>query len=339
MTKTRQIICNYQNLIDGPPMSREQMYSQACSNDRVTIDAWRDKWLFNITANKKRFGSFAEHSLGKLWGTFQNQPCIIVGSGPSLKYNVATLLENHTVPVVSCLHNFHLMEDSGIKVDFYVSLDAGELTIGEVSEGGKNTPEGYWNLTKEKTLLCYIGTHPELLEKWQGKVYFFNAPVPDDSFRAEVEKIENFQMQVSNGGNVLGACLYVAKGILGCNPIAFMGSDFSFGYDHKFHAWDSKYDQNLGTCIYLTDVFGNRVLTWQSYANFKTWFDWVCVNVPGLWINCTEGGCLGSYSAGNINQIKYMDLTDFLKMYQMSAYVKEQCLNPDISPKNVPILF
>ena len=329
MTKVREIICSYQNLIDGPPAQPEQMYAQACSNDKVTINSWRPIWIANVKANHDRFGSFKEVGLGKLWGQFQNKPCIVVGSGPSLKQNAHVLLENKGIPVVSCLHNFHYLEDLGAHVDYYVTLDAGEITIKEVSEGGSKTEEEYWALTKSKKLIAFIGTSPRLLEKWQGEVYLFNCPVPDKDYEDAVKEVEVFNTMISNGGNVLGACLYIAKGIFGCNPIAFMGADFSFGYNHKFHAWDSSYDKTMGQCIQLTDIFGNRVLTWQSYANFKTWFDYIVSRVPGLWINASEGGCLGSYPHGNIRQLQYMDLSDFLKMYQMNEHLKEQCLAPE----------
>lgn len=331
----REIICQYQNLIDGPPARPEQLYSQACSNDKTTIDAWRHTWIGNVKANHEKFGPFKDRGLGKLWGAFQNMPAIVVGSGPSLKRNAHHLKKNKEIPVISCLHNFHFLEDLGVHVDFYVSLDAGEITVGEVSEGGSKSETEYWAMTKGKTLLAFIGSSPRLLEKWQGDIYFFNCPVPDEAYESEVKKIESFNTMVSNGGNVLGACLYIAKGILGCNPIAFMGADFSFGYTHKFHAWDSKYDANIGHCVRLTDVYGNRVLTWQSYANFKAWFDYIVSNVPGLWINVTEGGCLGSYPEGNILQLKYMDLEKFLDMYQMHEHLREQCLSPEKEQKTI----
>lgn len=339
MPSVREIICNYQNLIDGPPARPEQLYTQACSNDKTTIDHFGQTWLSNIRANKARFGSFKEKGLGLLFGKFQNQPCIVVGAGPSLKQNAHVLKDNKNIPVVSCLHNFHFLEDLGARVDFYVSLDAQEVTIEEVSEGGSKSEDEYWAMTAGKTLLAYIGSSPRLLEKWQGEIYFFNCPIPDPGFEAKVDEIEVFNTSVSNGGNVLGACLYIAKAFLGCNPIAFMGADFSFGYTHKFHAWDSKYDKTMGHCVRLTDIYGNRVLTWQSYANFKAWFDYVVCSVPGLWVNCTEGGCLGSYPEGNIMQLKYMDLKDFLAMYAMNEHIRPQCVAPDLVVKQKTILF
>jgi hypothetical protein len=58
--------------------------------------------------------------------------------------------------------------------------------------------------------------------------------------------------------------------------------------------------------VRATDVFGHRVKTWQSYYNFKCWFESRACSVPGTYINATEGGILGSYPEGNIEQIKQM---------------------------------
>ena len=340
MAKTREIICDYQQYIDAPPqgVSQKSLYGQACSNDSDTVKNWRKIWLKNVTENAKRFGPFRDKGIGQLHGTHRNLPAVVIGSGPSLQENAAGLLELPAgIPVVSCLHNFHFLEDLGVRVDYYVSLDAGEVTIEEVSEGGAKTPEEYWALTKDRTLLCYVGSDPGLIERWQGKVYFFNCRIPDESLNAELNKVEKFNTVVSSGGNVLGAAAYIAKAIFGCNPLVFLGADFSFSYKHKFHGWDSKYDKDIGQCVRMTDVFGNSVLSWQSYANFKSWFDWLTMAVPGTYINCTEGGTFGAYPGGNIKSVKQMALKDFIVMQSLCDRVAEVCKNPETD--TVTILF
>lgn len=336
MGKTAEIICEYQPYIDRAPLAPKALYGQACSNDKVTVDSWRDIWIKNYRLNHAKFGPFIDKGIGKLHGRFRNKPAIVVGSGPSLKLNAKTLLENTgEIPVISCLHNFHFLEDMGVKVDYYVSLDAGPLTIEEVSEGGSKTPDEYWAMTKGKTLLAYVATDPKLLENWQGEVYFFTCPLPDLKILEEFDSVEPFHTFVSTGGNVLGASMYIAKGIFGCNPIALMGADFSFSYLDKFHGWDSKYDQSLGQYLRTTDVYGHSVKTWQSYANFKSWFDWVAESIPGLWINCTEGGTWGAYPGGNIRSVIQLDLKDFLRMQNMCEELREQCENPKTDIKKI----
>lgn len=333
--KKSEIVLEYQNYIENPPIAPSQMFSNACSSDGVTVNTWRKIWIDNVTANHKRFGSFKEHGIGKLFGSQKLKPCIIAGSGPSLARNGDELKDRGDIPLVSCLHNYQFFEDRGIDVDYYVTLDAGEVVVEEVYEGGKKTPDEYWESTKNKTLIAFVGTNPQLFDKWKGKVYLYNAPVPDAEYMAELDKLEPFNTYISNGGNVLGACLYFAKAILGCNPIAFVGADFSFSYDKKFHAWNSKYDSKLGYVIKACDVFGNKVLTWQSYYNFKNWFDYIALTVPGIYINCTEGGTFGAFTDGNIMAVRQMDLSDFLEMYLMHDQVRVACEKPETNEKRL----
>ena len=335
MGRKAEIILEFQNYIEHPPVAPSQLYRQACSNDDTTIDAWRKIWISNTQANKKRFGSFKEKGIGKLFSKHALMPAVIAGSGPSLKVNGHKLKNRGNIPLISCLHNFHFFEDAGVHVDYYVTLDAGEIVLSEVSEGGKLTPEEYWERTKDKKLLAFIGTDPKLFEKWQGEVYFFSCPLPDAKLEQDLREIENFNTVVSNGGNVLGACLYIAKGIFGCNPIAFVGADFAFGYDKKFHAWDSRYDAQLGVVLKAIDVYGNKVLTWPSYANFKAWFDWVACKIPGIYINCTEGGTFGAYPDGNIMAVRQMELEGFLNMYHAYENLRGQCENPEVADKRI----
>lgn len=333
--KTREITLEFSPTIPRPPVAPKQLYAQACSSDEITVNSWRKQWVSQVKENHARFGPFKDRGLGKLYGKLKNQPCIVVGSGPSLKHNVEDLKDTKGIAVISCLHNFQFLEDNGVKVDYYTTLDAGRITIEEVSEGGKKTADEYFALTKDKTLIAFTGSHPELIAKWQGQVYWYAAPIPNEEVMAEIEAVEPFHTYVSSGGNVLGASFYIAKAIMGANPIVFVGADFAFGYDQKFHAWDSKYDANQGHVVHAVDVFGNRVKTWQSYYNFKCWFESRACVVPGLYINATEGGILGSYPDGNIEPIKQMALCDVIKMYSISEAVKGQCESPEVADKKI----
>lgn len=339
--KKAEVFLEYQNLISDPPATPQQLYAQACSNDEPTLTSWHQTWVEQIRENKKRFGSFKKHDLKEIFGLYQYKPVIIAGAGPSLKGNAAELKNRRNIPLVSCLHNFHYFEDLGLAPEFYVTLDAGPVTVSEVSEGGTKTEEEYWEITKDRTLLAFIGSYPELLRKWKGKILFFNCPMPGGAQGKAIsqafDEIEKFHQFVSTGGNVLGACLYIAKAYMGAHAVIFTGADFCFSYDHKFHAWDSKYDKNIGHCIGLMDVYGIRRKTWQSYANFKSWFECAALKIPGLWINATEGGTLGAYPHGNLDCFKYMDLADVFKMLHMNDHIRGSVEQP--TDENNVILF
>jgi hypothetical protein len=335
-----EIILDYQNYIETPPVSTDRLYSQACASDAITLTSWEAIWLKNMKENRATLGPFEKVGIGQLFGSQKYRPVIIAGSGPSLKVNAHLLKDRGDIALISCLHNFHFLEEVGARPDYYVSLDAGPVVLEEVSEGGSKSADEYWAMTKDRTLIAYTGSHPDLFKKWQGKIYVFSAVVPKDSFLESAREIDAFETYLSTGGNVLGACFYLAKAIMGANPIAFVGADFCFSYERKFHAWDSKYDASLGYVVKAIDVYGNKVLSWQSYQNFKAWFDCMAVKVPGLYVNCSEGGTLGAYAEGNIMAIRQMELEKFIAMYHMHEDVRFQCENPGAKdPKNRTILF
>lgn len=344
--KTATIVLEYQNVIPGPPAPPQALHARACANDTTTVDYWRDIWISQTRENHATVGSFAAHSVGKLYNRWRHRPAVVAGSGPSLAGNGAQLKDRGEIPLVSCLHNFHFFEDRGITPDVYVSLDAGPIVLDELSEGGLLSPDEYWARTAGKTLACFIGSHPDLVRRWRGEVLFFNAVIPDDGIRAAMSAIEPFNLYLGNGGNVLGASTYLAKAVLGCNPIAFVGADFCFDYarvvdgkaKQRFHGWDSQYDKNIGECLPVTDIYGNKRKSWPSYLGFKAWQEYVACTTPGIWFNCSEGGTLGAYPEGNIAQFTYMDLERFLNMYLVNEQIEQHCKTPQAGPP-IPLLF
>lgn len=331
MKRTVELELEYQPYIPGLPGGGTvlDLRGQSTKADAVTIQAWAETWLNQTKINRERFGSFHDKSIGELYCKAERQPVIIAGAGPSLQFNGEHLKNKGDIPLLSCLHNFHYMEDRGIPVDYYVTLDAGEITIGEVSEGGEKTADEYWEISKDRTLLCFTATHPKLLEKWKGKILFFSAPLCDKAYMDRMAEIsDGFNCPVSTGGNVLGACLYIAKAFMGANPVAFVGADFAF-YNKKFHAWNSKYDLSMGQTVRAYDVFGNVCHTWPSYFGFKAHFEIVALSNPGLWINCSEGGILGAYADGNIQQILQIPLQTFLAQWKLHKHdrIKTACTN------------
>lgn len=330
-----EIYLEYQPLIHEPPIAPETLFHNASLNDARTVKHWENIWLGNITANHSRFGPFVDSSISKEFQKHKYKPAIVVGSGPSLKQNAHELKNRGEIPLVSCLHNFHYLEDLGTPADYYVTLDAGIVTVEEVSEGGTKTADEYWSLTKDRTLVAYIGTHPDLLAKWQGRVLFYNSPIPDPALIQKIDAVENFQANMTSGGNVLGACVYFSKAILGCWEIVFIGADFSFGYDRRFHSWDSKYDAEMGQTVRVTDIYGNKVHTWASYLGFKQYFDRTALRVPGSYVNCTEGGILGAYDQGNLSCFKFMDLKDYLNNLNLSDQIADVIKNPSNGPRKI----
>lgn len=331
MRKLVEMDLEFMSYIPRSPQSLESMHKQACGNDEITVNSWRDTWIKNMRENHEKFGPFHKRSITKDYKKFKWQPVIVAGSGPSLKENIQEIKKasDKGFPIISCLHNYHFFTDHNVKVYAYVSLDAGNIVIDEIAEGGKKSLEDYLTTTKDSKLYSFISSPRRLHDLWQGELLFFNSPVPDQAVIDACKELGEFSAWVSSGGNVLGAATYIAKAFLGANPICFVGADFSFSYTKKFHGWDSKYDKDIGRALRAVDVYGNSRLTWQSYYNFKVWFDWLAQQLKGIWINCTEGGILGAYPDGNIQDIKQMYLSDFVRMYTYYEDMEEQAKHPD----------
>jgi len=316
---------SYQNTLDVPPMNNAQLYGQACSSDTITIESFIEQWLEHLKYITNKYDVKAQSVMNE-YGKWSYKPMICAGSGPSLKKNAMLLKGRDQVGLVSCLHNFGYLEDLECPADYYVTLDSQEITISETFQGGKKDEKYYWDLTKDRTLVSCLVANPKLLEKWQGKILFYNTVIPDDRYMKVIENIK-FNCYFNTGGNALGASYYMARAICGANPIAFIGADFSFSSKKKFHAWDSPYDKMFSGVVPVTDIFGNRVYTWQSYYNFSKWFEFIALGGrgghPTLFYNCTEGGILGAYPNGNIKQIIQMPLSHFLHSYDHHKMQKE----------------
>lgn len=323
MIKNINIDLLYQPLLQKPPMTPDQLQQQAVSADKTTINHWEKTWMKNIRACKEHFGSFAQYSIGKLHGLNRYRPAIVIGSGPSLGETLKALKENQELDypllTISCLHNYGYFKDHGIKIDYYLTLDAGDIVKGDVAEGQSKTLEEYMLMSHDDKLLAFIGTDPELFKMWKGQVFLFNSMVPDMRIRKEFDEVEVFRHFISSGGNALGACMYAAKAIMGSSTIIYTGADFCFSYDNKFHSYSTHYD-DLGNYVLWSDVFGVVRKTWSSYLNFKFWFDKISMTVPGTWIN-SSFGLLGAYQGGNLSSFQYMPLEAVLQQYRMTSEV------------------
>lgn len=346
MKRTCELNLEYQNPIRGLPVSPQSLQGVAAANDIGTIEFWKDIWIRNMAANKEKFGSFSDNGLHKLFKSNLHKPAICIGSGPSLKHYAKHLVPgaeievdtgngmakvaakgNPGIMVLSALHNFAYLTDLGVKVDYWVSLDAGEVVIDEMADGGTKDMEFYREASKNQKLLCYVATNPRLFDNWKGEVHWFQSVMPNDELKKKMDDIEPYRATVSSGGNVLGACMYIAKAIMGCNPIIYMGADFSFSYDSKFHSFDSKYDKQ-GTVVKTRDIYGNNVTSWPSYLGFKSWFDAKHASVPGLYINCSDG-CMGAYDQGNVIDTIQMNIEMALEMYRVSDHLQPMMENPN----------
>jgi len=323
--------------IDGIPNGKESAWKAATNCDELTIKSWEKQWVDQTAANSKNY-DFVKNSAFNAHMACYGKPVILMGAGPSLKKNWKELVGDgdksigrKDLKIVAGVHNFPFCEDRNLMTsdDYYIVLDAGDITIREMSEGGSHDPDWYWDRTKDRTLIAYHGTHPGFIAKWKGPVLWYTTPYASLALAVEISKYVDISKTpgFNVGGNVMGAAMYFARAVLGCSIPVFIGMDLCFSYDHKFHAWDSQYDAKFSGVMPWIDIYGNRVWTWGSYFGFKNWFDYMACGGSGnnahLWINATEGGIMGAYHEGNIRQIIQIDLKTVLHMFNMSNLLPE----------------
>jgi len=328
-----EMTLQYSPYIEGIPLGKEAAWNNAVRNDGVTVKTWEKQWIEQTKVNSGTH-DFIKDSAYQVFEACAGRPVILAGAGPSLSRNWKDLIGDgdrsigrQDVRMVTNVHNFPFMEDRNLMRpdDFYLILDAGDICIKEMSEGGAHadTPDWYWQKTENRTLVAYHGTHPDFIKRWRGPILWYTTPCASEELAKEIFKIVDISKVpgFNVGGNVMGAALYFSRAILGCSVPIFVGMDLCFSYDHKFHAWDCWYNEKFSGVIPWIDVFGNRVWTWQSYFGFKNWFDFMACggtgNNPQLWINATEGGIMGAYHEGNIKQILQMDLKSALQIFCM----------------------
>lgn len=318
----------FQAYIPHPPLRKEDLQATYTKNDGITIKSWWPEWCANKIENWNTFdvpGNSVMNEHAK-WGY---KPVIIAGAGPSLKRNAKYLLERKGIGLVSALHNFGYFHDLGIRPDYYMNLDAGDITIPEMAQGGKMDEDYYWEASKDYTLVTALHCNPKLHKKWKGKILWYDTMLTgmNEEIGPKCPGIEDFRIYFQTGGNTLGASHYMAKAVLGASPIIFVGADLSFSHERKFHPFDSPYDKQFAGVMRCHDVFGYVTATWPSYYGFKTWFEHVALgglgNTPGTYINCTEGGILGAYPEGNIMQIAQRRLKDVINEYTLHLKLPE----------------
>lgn len=329
MRKTIDIELELQPTIPAPPVSQQDLYKRACAGDGVTVNTWKETWIKNYKACVEKFGDLGEKSMGKLYGINRHKAAVCLASGPSLRDSFDALRRNqaqkHPVLVVSALHNYALLKDEGIKVDYWLTMDGGDIVMDDSTEFGTKDKEYYWESTKDEKLVALCFSPPTLWDKWKGEIYLCAAMQPDEGLKKEIENIQVFNHFLSAGGNVGGGLVYLAKAVFGSEKIMMCGYDFCFDYDLKFHPVKSKYDnfngKGAGETVPWPDCYGVPRRTWGSYLGFKFWFDWLVCTVPGDWVSCS-GGLMGAYKEGNIAQLKYMSLKDALLPYWLADEVR-----------------
>jgi len=328
-------------LLDVIQEKEEQEYWQKTfsKSNGITVYSWRNDWLRNVKENKEHFGYFhRDHSVKVFHNELLNKPLLLVGAGPSLQNNIQhiKLAKEKGIKILAGHHALMYLarEDVNVKPDYVLTLDSGKMW------------DEYYAFDKmdcsDVPLLADMTCNTDQLKQWKGPIYFYKSSYPDNEIarylKMEIERFvpeDQYPSLMEVGGHAMGAMLGMAKGIFQANQILFAGADYSFNNQGKFYPFDHKIDQVVVTDNHdgsssekpappppegqIFDIFGNSVYTNSAYLGFKNVMD-LAIRANKLnalannqeldFINCSEGGALGSVNGGNSKWMQYMKLED-----------------------------
>jgi hypothetical protein len=278
----------------------------------LRTDPFLKLWEDNYTKNylNGTFGSTKARPLMFLVNTFQYQklPVLLIAAGPSLDRNIKRIkeFENHFIIVCADVALFKLVE-YGIKPDFVVNIDPHE----SISRFWRDFD------TTDLCLVCPTTINPKALEKWNGKIFFFNQA--DKAGEPKGEILKRITKVFKGWGSIynqyfIGATMLQFSKVLSPAKILLAGYDFGFT-DNKAYC-----DGLLDIKIYLTGVpegsaeynewmaktkaaevkkevqaklsTGQDIWTSNTLLFYKDQFRRLIQSLKLPVVNCTEGGIL-----------------------------------------------
>jgi hypothetical protein len=291
-------------------------------------DPFIEKWIKNFNKNVEN-GTFSDERVKPfsfLINTkpYYNVPFVLVAAGPSLDKNIQILKNYQKKAIILtadvCL--FKLLEND-IKPDFVVSIDPA------------NDFARFWKGldTSQFSLICPVTAHPDIINEWKGKIFFF---VQDD-FKHSIEKyaaLKKISKSIGNFGTIqnrffVGATMLQVASNFNPSPAILIGYDFAYTgnkaycdgflerkiYDdtHEYGTPEhsAKIEElkkmEVRDIIPEQDIYDNITNSTRLYIFYRNSFSQLVQKLNINVINSTEGGIL--------KKIKILPLLDSLNDY------------------------
>lgn len=246
---------------------------------------------------------------------FKGRPAIVVAAGPSLEKNLHLLKKAKSRAVIIAVDAaIPTLLPAGIIPDLLVAIDP----LPENVAFFRDNP-----LLKEVPFICLTQYTPEIVSLYPGPL-FMNTVVQNlvttwlSPFWQDKGTVHCFGGSVAHMG-------FAAAEHLGCDPIALVGLDLSFGT--KFHAGDAS---NLLTAVHgvpfefkdraniVPNIFGESTYTLQSFMTFKISFEKKIRTHTGTVVQATEGGLP----------------LEGARTWRLIDFIDEHCSLPDLDARN-----
>jgi hypothetical protein len=256
--------------------------------NRNTIELRLKGWVDNFKDNLPNING--GYGISSLISSLDSVPVIIIGSGPTLDKNIEQLqgLENKAM-LICAASALAALQIAGIRPHFALMSDSWSGNTRSLD--GVNIPE--YNFVLDTFV------HPEIVERLKPakRIYWYNSPaISGCEFTGILSQWTGAIGNMASGGCGATACWSFATTICGCNPDILVGLPEAY-YDSEKHYSDAVMATHAVT-IYDTTVeqvmdnYGNPCYTNKAYKSFKLWFEDAFLRIPGVHINCSEGGII-----------------------------------------------
>lgn len=272
-------------------------------------------WINNFKENVPRVQG--GYGVASLLNTLKNVPCIIVGSGPTLDLNIKQLrgLQNRAC-IITSDSAFRALLDNDIHAHLILTTDS----KGKVKEFFSGVDTSKYNFILDT--FC----HPDTADFIQGRKYWYNTlPVEGCEFTQILNQWTGFIGSLGTGGCVATTIWSLVVQILGCDPDILVGLpeayyDISKQYaDCVTRANHKGIDQYDAPPISMKDIYDRDCFTQPGFRSFSIWFQDAFRHIPGIHINCSEGGIIQK-------NCLIMNLKDVAERYLINEYPIEEML-------------
>lgn len=214
----------------------------------------------------------------ELFGIYKNRPCIVAGAGPSLAKDIAGI-DLKSVPkkiIITVDAAYKPLIAAGIDADYIVSVDP-----------LSDTPEFFKDAPSNGNLIYRPMVDPQMLKIWGGKRYIAFLTLDKSLTEEQVSKGVLY-----SGGSVMHATVDLAYK-MGCNPITFIGADFSYS-DGYSHSEGVLYRREMKTLPLYRQIKGkNGAMLWSSknlIAYLRELERYIAEHKDVKWLNATSNG-------------------------------------------------
>jgi hypothetical protein len=262
---------------------RENLLNKISDNTiNYRIRDWVDNFKGNLEAVQGGYGVMS------MMNVLDRVPAIIVGSGPTLDWNIDELREAQDR---ACI----IASDSSLKA----LLAHGVTPHLVLCTDSKKSVSGFFSDLDTTNLNFIMDTfvHPSVASAIEGRLYWYNTmPVEKCAFTRALNQWTGATGNLGTGGCVTTTAWWFANSVLGCDPTILVGMPEAFYDPRKMYAQcvneTVKTEPYNAQAIKVKDIFGNDCYTFMPLQSFAFWFEDAFLNIQRIHINCSEGGIL-----------------------------------------------